>query len=452
MSIARRRVSAVVSAIGLAIVLTAFAALHTQLVSADPAPNARLSATPAQMRLVFSEPIEATLARITIVGASGAAPRVLDVTGDPRDVHAIVAPVDALAEGGYRVLWRVVSADGHPVEGSYVFTVGSADAVPPSDTVAHFGIATVSDGPQRFPLGAATLRGIAVGCLMAACGLLFFVAFGKSGPAVTGVHATELPATELPPAGPRDVRVARWLTLAAPALLAGHALAWANNAAPPQDYGAPSLAPLLATTLGQVELARTGLAILAAWALLLARRPGLAFGFAVGALIVSGFTGHSLAATPLVAGPARSLHLVAAAGWLGGLLWLLLGLTSDPRRAAAGAARVSSIALVAAALVALSGVVQALVFLPSPTDLFDSTYGAFTLAKVAGFAGLIAFGAHHRRRMLPILNDARTIERFPASLRREVLLMALVTLAGGLLAYIPPPGDPALPSTLSSHP
>ena len=72
---------------------------------------------------MYSEPVEGKLAKVTIVPATGT-PMVLRAGGDPRDVHAVIAPVDALGPGSYKVEWRVVSADGHPVDGRFGFTVG----------------------------------------------------------------------------------------------------------------------------------------------------------------------------------------------------------------------------------------------------------------------------------------------------------------------------------------
>jgi methionine-rich copper-binding protein CopC len=43
--------------------------------------------------------------------------RSLCAGADPRDVHAVIAPVDSLGPASYKVEWRVVSADGHPVDG-----------------------------------------------------------------------------------------------------------------------------------------------------------------------------------------------------------------------------------------------------------------------------------------------------------------------------------------------
>ena len=78
------------------------------------------------MRLVFSEPLEPGLARLALVGPGGTT--ALAAAADPRDAYAIVAPVeDHLAPGAYRVLWRVVSADGPDYSASGCGPAGDID-------------------------------------------------------------------------------------------------------------------------------------------------------------------------------------------------------------------------------------------------------------------------------------------------------------------------------------
>jgi putative copper export protein len=90
-------------------------------------------------------------------------------------------------------------------------------------------------------------------------------------------------------------------------------------------------------------------------------------------------------------------------------------------------------------VVAISGVAQTVLFLPTLSDLFRSTYGALVLAKVVGMLILVAFGAHHRFRVLPALTrDVRATEQFAVTLRRELTVFGIVVLLGGFLAYVPP--------------
>jgi putative copper export protein len=145
----------------------------------------------------------------------------------------------------------------------------------------------------------------------------------------------------------------------------------------------------------------------------------------------------------MLAAPAKAVHLLAGAAWLGGLLWLTLGERSDRDHFTREALRVSSVALWASIAVAGSGVSMALLFLSTPRDLVDTAYGAVLLAKIVGLIGLVAFGAYHRFRALPALRAANVAPAtLAATVRRELALMVVVVLLGGFLAYVPP-GRPA---------
>src|SRR5688572_15495951 len=213
----RRVVMAAGAAAALLAALYSVALAHTRLVSSEPAIDARLTSSPRRIRLVFSEPVEPRLGGITVTGADSVGIR-LAASGDPDDVHALIAPVEQpLPAGSYRVHWRAVSADGHPIEGSYAFTIASgAGRV---DTAAAPVAAVVAATPPApvtteapVPYGNAALRGLAVGCLMAACGLLLFVVF----PGAAGASP------------PRVARVALRLTLAAALFTLLRLMAWAR--------------------------------------------------------------------------------------------------------------------------------------------------------------------------------------------------------------------------------
>jgi len=218
-----------------------------------------------------------------------------------------------------------------------------------------------------------------------------------------------------------------------------HLVAWALALAPDHSLGGDAIGALLASGPGKVELARTVLALLAAWALLLVRRERLALFIAILAILAGSATGHSAAIHPEWGIPSRALHLFAVAAWLGGLLWLVVLDRADAPAAIAEAQRVSSLALAAVIVVTFTGVVQTRLFLPVWGDLVRSSYGLIVLAKVAGVGVLVLFGAYHRFRVLPRLADAAVAEGFPVSLRREIAMISLLVLLGGLLAHLSPP-------------
>jgi copper transport protein len=424
-------------------------AVHATLVSSEPVANSRLASSPTRVRLVFSEPVEGKLGRISLHPSAGGAIR-LRVGADPRDVHAVIAPVDSLAPGSYRVEWRVVSADGHPVDGTFVFAVGDttlgtpaaspAAAAPEPQPVPETEPDTWGPTVARAPVIPALLRGAALGSLMAAAGLLLL----HVGAGPNAAQRT-------------DRRVRRLTTVFAvlgAVLLGAHMVAWLINTSPEHQLDASWASAALGTIVGKIEMWRTGLAVLALWAWWLARRPGLALAFAAAALAVSGASGHSAAIQPEWGVPSKAIHLLAGAVWLGGLLWLVVRPDADDVALFAhDAERVSSRALIAVIAVAFTGVVQTRLFLPSWGDLVSSTYGQLALVKAAGLLVLVAFGAYHRQRLMPrVAAAARTVADVAAlrgSVAREVAVMALVILLGGLLAYVPPPGEDEGP--MSSH-
>lgn len=412
---------------------------HASLVSAEPKQGSVLAASPSRIRLVFSEALEPTLAQISLVAGDGRTIK-LTASGDPHDVNALIAPVDSLSAGEYRVVWRVVSADGHPVEGTYVFTVGTGaatKAVPPDPTAGEMEHHHVVWGTTAVdaPLAPSLLRGCALGALMALAGVLFFNGW---------------PAER--PTDRRRRRLAMWLAVGAPTLLAAHLVAWLVHAAPEQHLTIDMTTAALASGVGHTELWRTGLALLSLWALAVARRPRLAFSFALAALLVSGASGHSAAMHPMWTAPAKAVHLLAGGAWLGGLLWLIAREREGQTTFIADASRVSSLALASVVLVALSGLVQVFLILPQPDDLVHSAYGAIALAKVAGLFVLVGFGWHHRYRVLPrFATDPRAPVRFLSTLRVEVVVMCLVILLGGVLAYVPPPAAPIASMQRTAH-
>jgi copper transport protein len=404
---------------------------HARLVSSEPAADSVMPAGLTWFRLVFSEPITSGLSGASLVATDGRT-TALATAGDPRDVHALVAPVPPLDTGTYRMEWRIVSADGHPVKGSFSFRVGArpvadstraAQGTSPTarEPSATTGGASAGPGIASVPLIAALLRGAGIGALMALAGLLAFSSLIAPDPQE------------------RSHRLALRLAIAAPLLLAGHLVAWLINVSPAQALDAGSAVTALGTTLGRIEVLRVGLAILALAALALVRRERLALVLATASLLVSSAIGHPAAISPALAIPMKALHLLGVALWLGGLLWLVSADRSDPDGFVRTAGRVSSVALGAVAAVAISGLIQTVLFLPEIADIIRSAYGIGVLAKVAGLLALVLFGAHHRFRVIPRIADAPACVRMSRSVTREVAVMVVVVLLGGVLAYIPPP-------------
>lgn len=400
---------------------------HAALLRSSPAADAKLEQTPANIRLLFSEEVVPALSRIALVGPAGDSVS-LKVTNDPHDVHALVGAVPLSNMGGkYEVYWRVVSADGHLVGGTFSFSVNAPAATTPTVTipmntaVLPKAAATTPAAAEKTPVVASLLRGIGLGALMGALGLLFF------GVTTRDVNAV-LPA-----------RLLATLINIGAVLLVIHFFVWVSHVSP----DSASYSAVIQSKLGRIELARTMLAVLASLAVTPLRRYKLAFGLGVASLLVSGAVGHSAAIEPIFAIPAKSIHLVAGALWLGGLLWLITTARLNAVTHHDEAKRVSSVAFISVIAVLASGLLQTVLFLNSPADLLNSGYGKLVIAKIIGLLILIGYGAYHRYSLLPRLNESGSA--LSASVRQEIAVMTIVILVGGFLAYVPPP-----PPTTSS--
>lgn len=110
---------------------------HAQLVSADPAKGATLTAAPATVTLGFSERLNPDFT--TIVVSDAARQRVAASEATVDKARGTITLTGALGNGVYTVAYRVVSVDGHIVQGSYPFTLADPNlpaAAPPEPSRA----------------------------------------------------------------------------------------------------------------------------------------------------------------------------------------------------------------------------------------------------------------------------------------------------------------------------
>jgi copper resistance protein C len=117
--------------LGLAAILgiSAPATAHAELVEASPAADSLIGSLPEYVDLTFGENI------MTLDGSEGSnIITVVDSNGAKVDDETIVVNAAVVSvgikpgfgNGSYTVTYRVVSEDGHPIEGSYKFEVGEA--------------------------------------------------------------------------------------------------------------------------------------------------------------------------------------------------------------------------------------------------------------------------------------------------------------------------------------
>jgi len=98
---------------------------HVFLERADPRVGATVGVSPDSVRIWFDGVLEPAFSTIRVRNASGNRVDKGDSHVDADNEKLLeVLLLPHLAPGDYKVIWSVVSRDGHRTEGDYTFTVG----------------------------------------------------------------------------------------------------------------------------------------------------------------------------------------------------------------------------------------------------------------------------------------------------------------------------------------
>ncbi|MBE1489330.1 copper resistance CopC family protein [Plantactinospora soyae] len=122
------------------------ASAHAQLLGSDPKADSTVGAPLTEITLLFNDLVRGDYSTVVLTGPDGRR----HGAGQPRAVDKRVhLPISPLRSGGYRVAYRVVSADGHPIEGQFRFTVALAPGQEPTPSAT-------ATTPPASPAAAAT--------------------------------------------------------------------------------------------------------------------------------------------------------------------------------------------------------------------------------------------------------------------------------------------------------
>jgi copper transport protein len=369
---------------GLLVLAAGPVSAHAVLESSSPEANAVLTSPPASVDLTFNEAITLLPDSIRVFGPDGGR---VDEGGVARShgdaATAAVALRANLSAGTYLVSYRVVSADSHPIEGAYTFSVGHATATP-SATRGDSGTDPVDVG-----LGVSRWLSYA-GSALGLGGFAFLVWCW--------------------PAGWASRRARRLVIGGVATLIVGTLLALLLKG--PYDEGSglgavtdgPLLRQVLATTYGQALDAR--LLLIAALVLVLTYRdhlPARTLAVAPAVLLVGvGVTfalcGHAAAGGHRpIAITSDTVHVAAMSIWMGGLALLLGAMLVRATRdeATPPVLRFSTLATGAVTSLIVTGVYQTLREVRSWDTLLHTHYGHVLILKlgIVGLAFLAAAGS-----------------------------------------------------------
>jgi copper transport protein len=411
----RGAVGALVTVLVLAcwMALPAPALAHADLLGTTPGTDEIVADAPDDITLSFSERVSVELGGVQVYGPDGS--RVDDGRAEV-DGARIVVPVTADEQGSYAASWRVLSADGHPVSGSFVFHLGERSG---SAALDKAQAASKVDRVTVVAYGIA--RGVLLlGVLVAVGGALFGVLVAPGWrvrlvrPALLAVLVASIVAVVL------DASVATGLGVG-------------------DTLRGSVLGDQLGTVYGRATAIRIVLALVAlgcAGALAGARARLALVPFVLLGMSLS-VAGHAVAADPAWTRiGADMLHVLAAAAWLGGLVQLGPAIASGHAGERA-VGRYSNVALACVLVLLATGLYAAWDEMGlGLEELRDTTYGRLVAAKSALFAVLVGMGAVNRLVLVPgiVRGDQRSAGRLRAYVVGEIaLLVAVVALTAWLI-------------------
>src|SRR6185437_14720599 len=419
----------VVLALAGVVVLASPAYAHALLERSYPAAGTSLPRAPHVMLLYFTEAPEPSLSTVSLLDSSGQiVPGIGQPSVAPSNARELRVRLPRLADGAYTVNWRTVSkVDGHITGGSFAF--GIAVQPPAGASAARAQGGSPETGSTPSPVAVA-------GLWLLFWGLALLAAAGATGVVVFGWRL---------PRGAPIVIAAGWLAAAAGILI----MILSERAAAGVPFG-----ELFGAAAGRSLLAQAAaVAVCGVAAFFAARRPAgpalvVLGAAAAGALFTHAQAGHAetQSSVRLLNVADQWLHMLAAGVWVGGLVWLLLGLRGldGPARTAAGR-RFSQLAFAAVAVIAVTGVLRAVPEVGSLGALVSTSFGVTLLIKSSLFVVLMGIAWRNRYRLVPKLAEpapgsatARAIGSLRRSVRSEVALAAIVLVVAAVLSGLPP--------------
>ncbi len=203
------------------------------------------------------------------------------------------------------------------------------------------------------------------------------------------------------------------------------------------------------TQFGLVSKVRFVLAVILAACLAyerFAQARWLALGSALGFIAAIAWTGHAGSTLGELGNlhlTADALHLIAAAGWIGGLVLLALLLAAARRHqgfawaslARDAAQRFSTLGIVSVATLLVTGIVNAWILIGSIHALIVTGYGQLLLLKLVVFAIMLGFAAINRFWLTPQLAFSSENEPRVEALR-QLTRNSVIEIALGLTIFI----------------
>lgn len=390
---------------------------HAVLIGTEPVAGAVLDASPEEIILRFNESVSTAFSSVRVIDANGDELWSVKARHVEGDRSAVRADAGGLGDGTYIVVWRITSADGHPVQGSFTFQVGTRSADVTS-VIADF--VEEEHGLSRL---FSVIRWVLLGGVVVLIGGLWLITRER------GRHVSPRTGVVLW-GGWTFAFVATLQTL----------MAYGPHATGLKIYEAVDLSLLgetLGTGFGQWQLVRLG--VLGLVAVLLREqgwrddprwRGAMAVLLVALVLTISGSGHPGVQGLPSVV--VDMAHLAGVGLWVGALTVIVLDRSrwlTDAR----AVARFSSMAGLVVPVIVATGVVQTLMIVGNPLTLVDYRYGRMLLVKISLVAVIVALGGVSRRILRRFGAD-----RLGVSMTVEAVVGASIIAITAVLTGVPP--------------
>jgi copper transport protein len=393
---------------------------HASLVQAVPEPNSQLTESPGAIAITFNEQLDEGLFYIKVFDQRGN-----QVTSNPTKLNAqktgLELAIPKLPEGIYVVSYHVISADGHPVSGSYPLTIGN-----PPQSVAP---TPVKSSPilQPHQHGGASSFSVSMAIQYLSRGLWYLSMLALAGWILW---------LRIPGAGGAGLRkeLQFWtLNLQRIYLISILLVIFTHIEDLLGDEGIGQLGNFFTTTsigLNWILL----LAISLLGFIVLQRYAWLDFVWVAALLVVKSLNGHAITFSPkTVTVLLDIIHLGAASIWIGGLMLLAFRWKKEEAEISLFLKLFSNMALVSIFILTLSGAASVLLFLPNLQYLTYSTWGILLLIKIGIVVGVVVVAA--------ILRFALKKHREQFAKRWfkiDFSLMLVIVVLVGFISYMAP--------------
>ncbi|PWW42282.1 MULTISPECIES: copper resistance CopC/CopD family protein [Paenibacillus] len=432
------------------LVMPQWASAHAYIVQASPGEDELVATAPEQLTLEFNESLQTAFFDIKITAPDGTQADDGNVHVDEARPHILETGLrTGLGNGTYAVNWKAVSADGHPIQGAYVFHIGEPSGAPAGLADLTSGTGQVG-GPLKWILSLTDwIQYLGLSVIL---GTLAFLLL-RIAPASMAREPLEVP---------RSYRLL-WISYGAASVAALISLPLNTLYESGVSIGEFSWAlmgsALKLTSFGQIWMVQILIVMLLAVTILsgydrdrsLRIRIWSSYGSLVlvlGWLFTHAMTGHPAAAEQRALAIAMDfVHLIGAAFWIGALTAMAVclppladKLPSTVRGEVYWTAirRFTAWGIGAVAALVATGIYSSLIILPAPllTSLFTTAYGLVLIAKVVLLVVMLVLAWRHAR-----MARASSGNRLAGSLKAELIAGAVVLALAAVLTHLSP-GQP----------